>query len=475
MRPVAVIMKPMLRMFVVVAVGSLALLGCSDTGTVSTSSTVVASPPPTSSAPQQTVTTATTATAPEATTPSCYSTEISQPPDTVLTFYAQCGSGPQVPYPIYRPGRTTPTLEHSVAALLAGTTPAETALGLYAGFDAVEEADQVGVNASIDVDGTAHIQLLLEGTHWVPETGEWTSDQLNSLLDPLLATVFASGGVTGLDMTTLCFEQIACDGIVTRAEWAGILFTNTGALLHRGCTPELAWRYPDLCTLDGVLSQPIAAGTVANVADDDTLNVRAGPGIEFFIHGELAPGATLSVTKEAAIATDGGIWRLIDSPQSGAGWVNQAFLDITRSPAETLVDAFVNFAHDPTDGSFAELPLAENVDLGLGPTIIKTVTADELRQPETWRLDVKDFRASTGPFSAFNALGRSDIYDITIGEHAHCASPPVPPPDGYEDLDRVSVQPRQGLRSGCLEWTTVDFFLGPNGDVAAITLDIWEP
>lgn len=237
MRPVAVFMKPMLKMLVVIGVGSLALLGCSDTGTVSPSSTVAVSSAPTSTAPQQVVTTATTATVPEAAPASCHDQEVFQPPNTAITFYAQCGGGPQVPYPIYRPGRTTPTLQQSLTALLAGTTPAENALGLYTGFDAVDEAGVV-VNVSIDPNGTAHIELLLDGAPWLPDTGAWTSDQLNSLLDPLWATVFATDNVTGLDMTTLCFEQVACDRIVTRAEWAGILFTNTGAFLHGGCTPE---------------------------------------------------------------------------------------------------------------------------------------------------------------------------------------------------------------------------------------------
>lgn len=475
MRLITVFMKAMLKMLVVVGVGSLALLGCSGTGPVSPSSTVVASSAPTSTAPQQAVTTATTATVPESTPASCHDQEIFQPPDTAITFYAQCGGGPQIPYPIYRPGRTTPTLQQSLTALLAGTTPAEKALGLYTGFDAVDEAARVEVNASIDPNGTAHVEFLLDGTVWLPDTGGWTSDQLNSLLDPLWATVFATDAVTGLDMTTLCFEQVACDRIVTRAEWAGILFTNTGAFLHGGCTPELAWWYPNLCTLDGVLTQPTVAGTVANVAAGDTLNVRAGPGTEFFTNGELAPGATVSVTEEAAVATDGGIWRLVNSERGGAGWVNQAFLDISRTPAETLVDAFVDFAHDPTNSTFAGLPLAEEVDLGLGPTIIRTVPASQLRQPEAWQLEVEYFRASSGPFSAFNALGRSDIYDTTIGDHPHCASPPVPPPDGYEDLDRISVQPHLGLQDSCLMWGTVDFFLQSNGDVAAITLDMWEP
>lgn len=147
----------------------------------------------------------------------------------------------------------------------------------------------------------------------------------------------------------------------------------------------------------------------------------------------------------------------------------------TVTDAETLVEAFVQFAREPSDSTFGELPLDDTVDLGLGPTIIKTIGSTELRQPEAWQLDLDLFRAYTGPFSAFDSLNRLDSYETTVGEHPHCASPPVPPAEGYEALDRISVQPRLGPQDSCLMWSTVDFFLLPSGDVAAITLDMWEP
>jgi hypothetical protein len=49
----------------------------------------------------------------------------------------------------------------------------------------------------------------------------------------------------------------------------------------------------------------------------------------------------------------------------------------------------------------------------------------------------------------------------------------VPPPIQVADLRRVSVQPRD--TESCLQWWTVDLFLTPDGKVAAVTLDLWEP
>ncbi|MFP3913841.1 MAG: hypothetical protein ACLFWM_03130 [Actinomycetota bacterium] len=143
--------------------------------------------------------------------------------------------------------------------------------------------------------------------------------------------------------------------------------------------------------------------------------------------------------------------------------------------AEALIESFIQFANDPTNGTFRELPLADTVDLGLGRSIVENVPGEELRRPETWRLDVDLFRAYVGPFSALDTLGGLDGYEVTVGEHPHCASPPIPPPEGYETHERMSVQPELGPQDSCLNWTTVDFFIDSEGAVEAITLDMYEP
>lgn len=64
---------------------------------------------------------------------------------------------------------------------------------------------------------------------------------------------------------------------------------------------------------------------------------------------------------------------------------------------------------------------------------------------------------------------------VSVGPHPHCASPPVPAPAEVASLRRVSVQPSPESGDSCLSWWTVDLFLTPEGEVAAVTLDIWEP
>ncbi|HZD22414.1 MAG TPA: hypothetical protein VE569_03295, partial [Acidimicrobiia bacterium] len=105
------------------------------------------------------------------------------------------------------------------------------------------------------------------------------------------------------------------------------------------------------------------------------------------------------------------------------------------------MDAFVEFAQTGTDETFSQLPLADSVDLGLGPQIVSTVGSDDLRRADGWVIDVGAFRAYVGPFSALTLLEQADDYVVRVGPHPHCGGPTQPPPDGLEDHTRISIQP----------------------------------
>ncbi|NND12951.1 MAG: hypothetical protein HKO10_03235 [Acidimicrobiia bacterium] len=64
-------------------------------------------------------------------------------------------------------------------------------------------------------------------------------------------------------------------------------------------------------------------------------------------------------------------------------------------------------------------------------------------------------------------------YEVTVGSHPHCAGPPMPVAEGFEELTQISIQP--AAPDSCLEWWTVDVFLDDQGDIAGVTLDMWEP
>lgn len=137
------------------------------------------------------------------------------------------------------------------------------------------------------------------------------------------------------------------------------------------------------------------------------------------------------------------------------------------------LEALVRFARTSSAEELAAVPLAPQVQLGLASDLVTERAAGELTDPGQWRLDAEAFRGYVGPFSALEVLARDGELVAAAGEHPHCASGPVPPPEAVGDLRRVSLQPRD--ISSCLQWFTVDLFLAPGGQVRAVTLDLWEP
>ena len=138
-----------------------------------------------------------------------------------------------------------------------------------------------------------------------------------------------------------------------------------------------------------------------------------------------------------------------------------------------VADALVRFARSENAADLDPVALAEDVSLGLGPELVLTRTPEALAIPENWVLDRPAFRAYAGPFSALEQLHRDVRFAVTVGPHAYCAAPPMPPPGGLEDHRRLSIQP--AAPRSCLQWFSVDLFLNSEGTVEAITVDFYEP
>ena len=163
------------------------------------------------------------------------------------------------------------------------------------------------------------------------------------------------------------------------------------------------------------------------------------------------------------------------------------------SPAMTdedvrLMRDFVAFAVRPSAETAGRLPFAGEVQLGLSRDLKATLDEAESSDASAWMLNAKYFRASTGPFNVLEPIqrhadktrstsvrARGGAFRVSVGDHPHCASPPVPAPRGFEHHRRVSVQPSESSIDSCLSWFTVDLFLNEEGSIAAVTLDIWEP
>lgn len=177
---------------------------------------------------------------------------------------------------------------------------------------------------------------------------------------------------------------------------------------------------------------------------------------------------TLTLTyRDLALRGEGTVADTIPEPNGG----------IRDADAERIVSDFLRLADDPSAEAAERLPFAEEMRLGLGSELHKSLNRSELADPAAWIIDGELFRAYTGPFSALDVAAGADgqAIVVSVGDHPHCASPPMAPPDDLVDLTRVSVQPDSDEIDSCLQWWTVDFFVNDDGRIEAVTLDLWEP
>jgi hypothetical protein len=198
----------------------------------------------------------------------------------------------------------------------------------------------------------------------------------------------------------------------------------------------------------------------------------------------LVFGSVLLLTAGCSSGDDGVVAGGAGS--SAAGAATPSTLDAgdpAASPASSAADVTVGdravvqalraYAADPSAANFERVPWADTVTLGVGTDLIRTVPAAELQAPEAWavRPDSGYEWASNGPFNALDLLGEDEPHQTAVGAHPHCASDPKPAPADVADMRRVSTQPTEGA---CPAWYTVDLFM-EQGEVRAVTLDLWEP
>lgn len=144
---------------------------------------------------------------------------------------------------------------------------------------------------------------------------------------------------------------------------------------------------------------------------------------------------------------------------------------VETSPVQSLLIAATQ------DPPLERVVSGGTVELGLDSGLVATRTAEELTDPSGWVLDVDIYNGWGGPFSALDVLAAAQDQQrrlqVTVGPHDHCASPPVAPPPGMEDLTQLSIQPTDG--DSCIQWFSVNLFVEDDFTVRAITLELWEP
>ena len=166
-------------------------------------------------------------------------------------------------------------------------------------------------------------------------------------------------------------------------------------------------------------------------------------------------------------------WTEIEGDFDGESFTVDSTADPFQ-PTEAELDkaiALVAFARALDGATVANIGFAEEVTLGLGDRLTYTVVADTLEDPDGWLLNVDEYDGYVGPFSALNLLRAP--FEVTVGPHARCVAPPTAAPEGMATYRQLSIQ-TTGATS-CLEWWAVDLYLNPNGEIAALVLDLYGP
>ncbi len=189
-----------------------------------------------------------TTTAPEATPQAgnC-ATSLPQLHSPVMpVIYALCQDGLSMPQALARPLVVPMTLQSLVTALVLGTSPEEQQQGLFVGFDWVDpvERSQISVTSELDASGLLTLDFHRNGSRWGPGALAGTSNQLFGFVDPLYATVFQYDQVEALDHSTLCWSEMGCSGVLTRADWESMVSGNQSRDVGLGCGLRGAWFDP---------------------------------------------------------------------------------------------------------------------------------------------------------------------------------------------------------------------------------------
>ncbi len=124
------------------------------------------------------------------------------------------------------------------------------------------------------------------------------------------------------------------DGFTAQVDGDRLTVTSSGneGLVFRRATGEETLEEPTSADQVGFAFDETLIWSVILVAEDDVLNVRAGPGVANEIVGELEPGEQGIVAGTEVVDVDGGRWRQVHTASIPGGWVNEAFL--TAQPVD---------------------------------------------------------------------------------------------------------------------------------------------
>lgn len=481
-----------MRRYLAAMFTALALVACGTAGPgtagpltlptdTSTPSTIVStSTPATSTVPPDTTVPPTTEPGtPTTTEPSSPATTAPESPTTITVYYLDA-SGQAIPT-----RRTVTTREvgsAAIAALIAGPTASERATGLATAFP----ADSLLLGLHIAA-GTATVDMSAEF-----EAGGGSASILGRLAQLVYSlTEFSSVDRVQLRLDGQVRETFSGDGLavgepLTRADFTG------SVPIGRSVASVPVWDAADLPVLD-----PQAPGTrfVVLVAGDDTLNVRATPGTDGKVMGELAPGvAVRSTDRTQKVGTS--TWEQLETP-AGLGWVNAFYLNRQTvgdpgdpvSLAKALAQSFADgedFSHLISQKGLwvahhshaIRFPQSE-LD-GLLASSETYRWGSNALEPDSPEIRARTFRKAIAERFADDVLGRDlQTARATIIEGPNGRPAAVAMPAEFKGFDFLMVfDPGDNPDYGGLDWSSWIVSITQEGadyKIVGLTIDEWSP
>lgn len=148
--------------------------------------------------------------------------------------------------------------------------------------------------------------------------------------------------------------------------------------------------------------------------------------------------------------------------------------DRTISAAHrNAIDAFIRFAHEPSEATAAAVTFGEVVGIGLGGDLLRDLDAVERADRLSWKLPLDNRWGRDGSASALDLLGTTPSLGLTRDRIDSCASEAGPGPASMASLTRLTLEPAD--IDTCLNWFAVDLFLDDGGAVVGVTVELWDP
>lgn len=139
---------------------------------------------------------------------------------------------------------------------------------------------------------------------------------------------------------------------------------------------------------------------------------------------------------------------------------------------QKVADAFVDFARTGENG-----PFDRPIELALGESVVKTLTAAEANDPAAWTVDMFGYAERGGTISALGLVRRADGMDLSYDRPLTCNGPGwvVQTPIG-DTHHAISVKPADiDPQNGCFGWWQVILFTNDAGQVTAVDIQLDVP